>query len=87
MFANLLEANKMKTIKQKIFSLKITIVFFFFSFNKMSSEIEKAYEEWQKTSTVPQYPKKCPRCGTKIRLFHNVLNFASFVCPSKNVNM
>jgi hypothetical protein len=47
-----------------------------------SSALKSALEDWRSTCTVPPYPKRCPECRTKVKLYHTPENKAAFMCSN-----
>ena len=49
--------------------------------------MEQAYVAWKESCTVPDHPKRCPKCGCKVQLWHYGLDSgtAAFMCSNLEV--
>ena len=52
----------------------------------MSSRWKELVQEYKNTSTVPEHPKKCPDCGSKVSIYHINPDEAIFMCSKEDVS-
>ena len=53
----------------------------------MSSRWKELVQEYRNTCTVPEHPKQCPDCSSKISVYQMNFDEAIFMCSNENVSI
>ena len=55
--------------------------------NVMSSRWKELVQEYRNSCTVPEHPKKCPDCSSKVSVYQMNFDDAIFMCSNEDVSI
>ena len=55
--------------------------------NIMSSRWKELVQEYRNSCTVPEHPKKCPDCSSKVSVYQMNFDDAIFMCSNEDVSI
>ncbi len=55
--------------------------------SKQTTALSSMVEKYRETCTVPQHPKVCPECGSKVSTYHLNFDEAAWMCSSNDVSI
>ena len=53
----------------------------------MSSRWKELVQEYRNSCTVPEHPKKCPDCSSKVSVYQMNFDDAIFMCSNEDVSI